>query len=254
MPIGGRSVAERTAWCDREVQKVRLRLARGLPLRRAAWLECRLARLAVYQRAVLRERDDLIAQWLPLVRHVAMKFKLRNPALSLDDLLGAGSVGLTLAAEQYRAGGPASFKTYAHKSIWSHLVKECFQQRSLIVIRHNRVDCDAARTALAAPVSLDAESGPLVLAPERSRIYEPDDFQELDRRLDRLPPRMAEAVRRRYLDPDQGDQTLPEVARQMGVGTSHVYALIEAALERLRCSWPGVEEEEADVPMLAMVG
>ena len=248
MPIGGKTIGERMAWCDREVQKIQQRLTGGVSPRQAERLATRLFRVAGWQRAALLSRDELVQQWLPLVKHVCGKFKRANPGLSMDDLIGAGHIGLILAAEQYRADSTASFKSYAYKAIWSHIVKECFHQRSLISIKNHKPDDNAEDKHASRMTMMSLSTGTLQLpAPERECLYEMDDFVFLAERLRQLPPRMREALERRYLDTDEGWQTLPAVASQMGIGVERARQLVESGLNRLRDGWPGLENSDEPI-------
>ena len=61
------------------------------------------------------ERDALIEQFLPLVRHVVARLPVALPrGLDRDDLLGAGTLGLIHAADHFDPTRGASFKTFAY--------------------------------------------------------------------------------------------------------------------------------------------
>lgn len=62
-----------------------------------------------------RPADDLaIVDHLPLVRRIAYRLSAQMPrSLDLQDLIGAGVIGLVQAARDYDAAHKSSFKTYA---------------------------------------------------------------------------------------------------------------------------------------------
>lgn len=71
------------------------------------------------------ERDALIEQYLPLVRHVIgrLTFSL-PPNIDRDDLYSAGIVGLIRAAETWEEAKGASFKTFAFTAIRGAVLDE----------------------------------------------------------------------------------------------------------------------------------
>ena len=82
----------------------------------------RQARVAVRSRA---ERDRLVEQYLPLVRHVAARMPVVAPAsMSRDDFFSAGLVGLMHAAAQFDETRGASFKTFAFTAVRGAILDE----------------------------------------------------------------------------------------------------------------------------------
>ncbi len=71
------------------------------------------------------ERDALVEQYLPLVRHVAGRLPVAMPAgMDRDDLFGAGTIGLVHAAETWSPERGASFKTFAYTAIRGAILDE----------------------------------------------------------------------------------------------------------------------------------
>ena len=71
------------------------------------------------------ERDRLIEQYLPLVRHVVARMAIRWPASSTaDDFFSAGVLGLMHAATTFDAARGASFKTFAYTAIRGAILDE----------------------------------------------------------------------------------------------------------------------------------
>ncbi|MGM0703539.1 MAG: RNA polymerase sigma factor FliA [Pseudomonadota bacterium] len=71
------------------------------------------------------EQNDLLDQYLPLVRRQALSLQVRLPAsIELDDLIQAGTVGLLEAMGRFDAGQGASFATFASQRIRGAMLDE----------------------------------------------------------------------------------------------------------------------------------
>lgn len=71
------------------------------------------------------ERDALIEQNLPLVRHVVGRMGLpRSPAFDHEDLYAAGAMGLLRAAETYDPQRGTTFSTLAYRAIHGAVLDE----------------------------------------------------------------------------------------------------------------------------------
>jgi len=198
----------------------------------------RLYRTQQRLRQIMDERNRLIEQFLPLVHHVVNKFKSRNESLCYDDLVGVGNVGLILAAERYKPYQGTSFKTYAYRSIQSHVAKDCHRQRTILSVP----EAKRAGLEFERMLSLDyeREDGPTLQLelPQRLVEYESDEIAELNRQLASLPKRWADAVRFRFLDPDVGGQNYQTVAEQLGVSKERARQLVRSGLNLLKKQWP----------------
>ena len=64
------------------------------------------------------ERDELVVQYLPLVKYVVARLPVTMPAtLDRDDFYSVGVMGLMHAASAFDPGRGASFKTFAYTAI-----------------------------------------------------------------------------------------------------------------------------------------
>lgn len=71
------------------------------------------------------ERDRLVEQYLPLVRHVAARMAIRWPGgTTTDDFFSAGVMGLLHAAATFDPTRGASFKTFAYTAIRGAILDE----------------------------------------------------------------------------------------------------------------------------------
>ncbi|WP_290793752.1 RNA polymerase sigma factor FliA [Halomonas sp.] len=70
-------------------------------------------------------QNELLTQYLPLVRRQALALQVRLPAsIELDDLVQAGTVGLLEALGRYDAAQGASFATFASQRIRGAMLDE----------------------------------------------------------------------------------------------------------------------------------
>src|SRR5438128_10494292 len=64
------------------------------------------------------ERDNLINETLPLIKHIAHRVAIRLPAnIEMRDLINAGVIGLLDAIEKFEPERNVKFKTYAEVRI-----------------------------------------------------------------------------------------------------------------------------------------
>lgn len=71
------------------------------------------------------DRDELIEQYLPLVRHVIGRLTFALPStIDRDDLYSAGVIGLIRAAETWEEAKGASFKTFDFTAIRGAILDE----------------------------------------------------------------------------------------------------------------------------------
>ena len=71
------------------------------------------------------ERDELVEQYLPLVRYVVARLPVTMPAtLNRDDFFSVGVIGLIHAATTYDPDRGASFKTFAFTAIRGAILDE----------------------------------------------------------------------------------------------------------------------------------
>jgi RNA polymerase sigma factor for flagellar operon FliA len=74
-------------------------------------------------------RDQLIADYSPLIRFVAQRIAARLPSnIDIDDLISAGVIGLMDAIDKYDPGRDNKFKTYAEFRIRGAILDELRSQ------------------------------------------------------------------------------------------------------------------------------
>src|SRR5262245_59379132 len=115
--------------------------------------------MQAYRQATQRsQRDELILNHLPLVRHVLGRLSAQlPPGIDLENLESAGVLGLVEAAANFDAAKNAQFKTYAYirirGAILDELRRNCpLPQQMLATAARVR----AAHKELPAPVTVEA--------------------------------------------------------------------------------------------------
>lgn len=74
---------------------------------------------------VLGSRDQIVAEYAPLIKYIAQKIAARLPAnIELDDLISSGVIGLMDAIEKYDSSRDNKFKTYAEFRIRGAILDE----------------------------------------------------------------------------------------------------------------------------------
>jgi RNA polymerase sigma factor for flagellar operon FliA len=96
------------------------------------------------------ERDRLVEQFLPLVRHVVARIPITMPAtLSREDFYSVGVMGLMHAAAAYDPNRGASFKTFAYTAIRGAILDEIRKLDPVPRTRRDRLrEVDRAARAL----------------------------------------------------------------------------------------------------------
>ena len=90
----------------------------ALPNREAIWKR-------YHQDADHQVEDELVRQYLPLVKMIVGRVVMNLPAhIRMEDLYGPGLVGLLQALRNYRANSGASFETYARNRIRGAVLDE----------------------------------------------------------------------------------------------------------------------------------
>ena len=191
-----------------------------------------LARLATLaeddaERVVVRER--LVRLHLPLVEHLARRF--RNRGEPLDDLVQVATIGLIKSVDRYDPQRGVEFSTYATPTIVGE-VKRHFRDKGWAVRVPRRLqELRLQLTSATATLSQDLGRSPTVgeLA-RRIGISEDEVLEGLE---------SANAYSTLSLDaPDSGDDDRPAVADTLGE--------VDDALE-------GVDYRESLRPLLAML-
>ena len=206
------------------------------------------------------DRVELVSQYLPLVRALARRYAWRA---ELDDLVGAGSLGLVKAATRFRPEQGVEFHSFATPTItgeMQHFMRDC-----LGPIRLPRRDQEVSSSVRCAKRELTDRLRRPPTDDELAHTSEVDrnlleravraqlaqhpvpltDVQELERRDDvadaelresvaaalrTLPHREREVVELRFFE----DLSQCEIARRTGTSQPQVSRMLAAALARLR--------------------
>lgn len=75
--------------------------------------------------ALASDREEIIVQYTPFIKYVAKRLAMRLPPhISVDDLIGAGVIGLIDALSKFDPGRKVEFKTYAEFRIRGAMLDE----------------------------------------------------------------------------------------------------------------------------------
>jgi RNA polymerase sigma factor for flagellar operon FliA len=119
-----------------------------------------------------QERDSLVEQYLPLVRHVAARLPVAMPAsLDRDDFYAVGVIGLMHAATVYDPARGASFKTFAYTAIRGAILDEIRRHDPVPRNRRDRLrrmerTGELLRTELGRPPTLEELAERLAVSPD----------------------------------------------------------------------------------------
>lgn len=216
-------------------------------------------------------REEFLSEHLPLVYHVALQIlRTSGSAPPLDELVGAGTVGLIQAMESYDASRDARFSTYAAVRIRGAILDDLrktngvprdvrVKQRRISQARqsagvaagHAPTPRETAReigieletlhrwesdTARASTLSLDEIEGP---GADRLSLSESGAHEALERKeevarmyeeLKQLPERERLVLSLSFLE----DLKLWQIAEVLGVTEGRVSQIRSAALRKLR--------------------
>lgn len=214
-----------------------------------------LANLQAERVGILEEQAELIESCRKAVYHEAIKFVHVNPTLSKDDLVSAGFVGLTLAAQLFEPERGLKFTTYAITCIWAHIVREAKTDGRLIAIPvHYHVGLRARREGREPPrpmpylddaeramrpirsldtwgVDHEDDRSPLdqMVIAEEKPSYDSDELERLREALARLPARERNILLERM-----HGRNLNEIGMDHGICKERVRQIEALALERMK--------------------
>ncbi len=93
-----------------------------------------------YVRSTNVDRDKLILDHVPLLRHISGRMALDLPSnVDRDDLMGFGMLGLIAAADSFEVGRGLKFSTYAYPKIRGAILDELRRQDFLPRGRREKV-------------------------------------------------------------------------------------------------------------------
>lgn len=138
--------------------------------------------------------DEELLAWLPLVRHIAGRIRMRMPrSVDFDDLVQDGWIAVWRQSNRYDPSKGASLRTYLTLCV-RRAIYDGIKQRSDVSKHHRRRLARAGK-------SIDVQTGGLLWdlpqagrAPVGERIERDDDARHVRRTVAALPSPMAEMV------------------------------------------------------------
>ncbi len=77
----------------------------------------------------IKEKNQIVVEYIPLIRFIAKKISIRLPAnIELEDLISSGVIGLMDAVDKYDSNRDNKFKTYAEFRIRGAILDELRSQ------------------------------------------------------------------------------------------------------------------------------
>jgi RNA polymerase sigma factor FliA len=182
-------------------------------------------------------RNQRILENMPLVKRLARMVAARVPSrVSLDDLVGAGMLGLVLAADRYDGVRGVPFETFARWRIHGALLDFLRGEDPLTREARRRLrESQRAGSDAGEPQFLDVDAIADRLSLETPQAYDATDA------LARIRLRKIVAALpdndRKLLDLYYGEeQTLREVGQVLGVTESRICQRLSGILSRVRSS------------------
>ena len=164
----------------------------------------------------LSARNRLVEHNLRLVAHIIKKYYTQ--ASNQEDLISIGTIGLIKAVNTFRPDKKIRLATYASRCIENEILMHFRAQRKL-----------QGEVSLSEAIETDKAGNTM------QEDLEGREDQQLIRRLvaERLTPREADVIRRRYGLDGHPPQTQRQVAAAYGISRSYVSRIEKRALEKL---------------------
>lgn len=174
-------------------------------------------------------RETLIVHNLRLVVYIAKKFE--TPAVSTDDLISIGTIGLMKAVNTFHPEKNIKLATYASR---------CIENEILMHLR--KVAQYRAEISIDEPLNVDWDGNELLLSDllgTDEDIVSRDIENESERQLlraavMRLSPRERQIMEMRFGLIDGQEKTQKEVAEAIGISQSYISRLEKKIIKRLR--------------------
>ncbi len=220
----------------------------------------------IYQTALEdKAREDLVVSNLGFVRHVLGRLVGRLPShVDLDNLEGAGVLGLVEASHQYDPARDVSFRSFAYARVWGAIVDEMRRNSPLPQKLMNRITkvhraqetmkppITAERLAYACDLTVDEVEACLQAAvlsnptslgehiaqlgnarreqPVDARLQHEEMVSQLADCIERLPEKERLVVTMYYSE----DLRLKEIGEVLNLSESRVSRILNAAETRLK--------------------
>ena len=186
--------------------------------------------VALHESGDPEARNILIERNLRLVAHVAKKYT--NSAVSADDLISIGTIGLIKAVDSYSSKRAAKLATYAAR---------CIENEILMSLRASRRS--RAEISLSGPIGTDKDGNEInlsdIIGTDPDEILDDISLKiqisKLVTALDSsLTEREKKVIINRYGILGEEPRTQQEVAHQLNISRSYVSRIEKKALGKLK--------------------
>jgi len=181
-------------------------------------------------------RDAIIVQHLTHVHALAKRLRSNvPPCVTLDDLIGAGTIGLIQAVDRFQSSRGLQFATYAKHRIRGAMLDFLREEDPLSRTERRRTRTANATAEWALPTTISLEQLPAQeprskYAPVRSFSTRFADRVDLDRARQCLSERENRVISLLF----NLDWQSRDVALELGVNESRVSQIKQSALSKLR--------------------
>jgi len=176
-----------------------------------------------------RNRESRVLPHLPLVRSIAYRLGRRVPAVEVEDLVSAGTIGLIQAVDRYDAGLGVPFGSFAYRRINGAVIDEIRR----LCIPASVPEEEAGTEPLSLETPLVTEQGlTLMDVTVDPFALEPNTHAELGELLDAIEclPRRE----RQMLRLSTAGHTVAEIAALSGCSRSRAAQILSQARLRLK--------------------
>lgn len=180
-----------------------------------------------------RTRETTIIQHLVHVRSIAGRLRSKvPPCVTIDDLVGAGTIGLIQAVDRFEASRGLEFGTYAKHRIRGAMLDFLREEDPLSRAERRRVRTEVTETALPVTVSLEQfpAQGPCGYVRAGCTSSRVADRVDLERARGCLSARENRVISLLF----DLDWLSRDVASELGVNESRVSQIKKSALSKLR--------------------
>jgi RNA polymerase sigma factor (sigma-70 family) len=205
---------------------------------------------------LIRQRNDTVMQWQPLVWKTAKRLWNRHPLVhrigSIDDLVQVGTLAVVEAIRCYnpdyrtKEGRPVKFMTYVHRAVEVNMLREATSHTLVYVPEYIRKAIAGYPTKARASYIEDGRramnTGYLpdyfqgVAKPER---IEDERVPSLEHALGFLGPDDRKLIMDRYGMAGQPPKSYREMGEERHLSKERIRQKLQAAYQRLREHMPG---------------
>src|SRR5919109_1084533 len=169
----------------------------------------------------LAAREQLIEQYMSLVRSLARRYSYRGE--QLDDLVQIGAIGLIKAIDRFDIERGVELTTYATPNIIGEIKRHFRDKGWSVRVPRGLQELNVRLSHLLEELTVQLERSPTIPEVSEDRVLLAPGLRMLDERERRI-------LHLRFFE----GLTQSQIAQQVGISQMHVSRLIRRSLEKLR--------------------